>query len=66
MSGAKKPKGLKDCHLDFLEDLRDTSTINMFGAAPQLAERFNISKTIAHTYLNYWLDSSNKRTQETH
>lgn len=42
-------------YLEYLDMLRNSGMTNMFGAAPYLAESFNISKTNARKVLEYWM-----------
>ena len=41
----------------FLNDLRESGACNMFGAAPELAEVFEISKPEARRVLTAWMKS---------
>ena len=49
-------------HLEFLNDLRDSATINMAGAAPELREEFDLSKLESRAVCKYWRDSFGERT----
>jgi hypothetical protein len=42
---------------DFLEDLRESGQINMFGAAPVLQEAFGLNKYEAREILADWMKS---------
>ena len=42
---------------DFLEDLRDSGQINMFGAAPYIVENFGLNKYQAREILSEWMHS---------
>lgn len=44
-------------YFDYLEELRESGVTNMFGAAPYLAEEFDISKNEAREILVAWMDS---------
>ena len=39
----------------FLNQLRASGSINMFGASPVLAEMYNISPKEARTVLSHWM-----------
>ena len=52
-----RPKIVKDEHLTFLDELRETGAINMFGAAPYLAEAFEMNKQEARRVLRYWMET---------
>lgn len=41
----------------FLDQLRESGSINMFGAAPYLAEAFGLSKNEAREVLRQWMES---------
>lgn len=41
----------------FLDRLRESGSINMFGAAPYLAEAFGLSKREAREVLRQWMES---------
>ena len=45
----------KDNYFLFLDMVRDSGKINMFGAAPYLAEEFHISKYEARDVLAEWM-----------
>ena len=42
-------------YFEFLDDLRESGDINMFGAAPVLAEMFDLSKFEARDILSAWM-----------
>lgn len=51
-----RPEGLTDEHLDFLDELRESGTTNMFGATPYLVRAFKeLSDETARDYLKYWM-----------
>ena len=41
----------------FLDELRESGAINMFGAAPIIAETFGVTKKEAQQYLKNWMDT---------
>lgn len=41
----------------FLDNLRDSGRINMFGAAPYLQQAFGLDKREARQVLREWMDS---------
>ena len=45
----------KDNYFLFLDMVRDSGKINMFGAVPYLAEEFHISKYEARDVLAEWM-----------
>lgn len=44
-------------HYDYLIELRDSGVTNMWGAAPYLAQRFDLSEQEAKDILLEWIDS---------
>lgn len=42
---------------EFLNDLRESGQINMFGAAPVLADTFGMTKSQARGVLSAWMKS---------
>ena len=55
MNGVTKPDGLTDAHLDFLDGLRESGIVDMFGAGPYLARAFDLDAATARAYLIYWM-----------
>ena len=47
----------KENIFNYLEDLRDSGQINMFGAAPYVAEAFGINKYQAREILSEWMNN---------
>jgi hypothetical protein len=44
-------------YYNFLNSLRDTGVVNMFGAAPYLVSTFGVSRTEAREILFQWMQS---------
>jgi hypothetical protein len=59
-----RPRIVEDGHLEFLDDLRETCTTNMFGAAPHLVAHFAVSRSDAKIILQYWMESFSERHPE--
>jgi len=56
-----RPEIVKDTHLEFLDDLRESGIINMFGARPYIQDEFpELSKTEVEEVHNYWMESFGK------
>ena len=54
----EKPATLRDEHLEFLDELRESGITNMWGAAPFIKEDFpELSRTEARQILFYWMDT---------
>lgn len=49
---------------DFLNDLRDSGAINMFGAVPYIVEEFGVNKYEARDLLKNWMMSFSHRDLE--
>ena len=45
----------KSEYFEYLDDLRDTGVINMFGATPYIMEQFQITKREARDVLLAWM-----------
>lgn len=62
---AVEPAALLECHLTFLDDLRDSADTNMFGARPYLMEEFpELSHAEAKDILIYWMKTFSKRHKQ--
>lgn len=47
----------KETIFDFLNNLRESGQINMFGAAPVLQEVFGLERLEARSLLKEWMES---------
>lgn len=45
---------------DYLNGLRESGAVNMFGARPYLAEQFELSKSESSEVLTKWMNSFNE------
>ena len=45
----------------FLDDLRESGAINMFGAAPYVADAFGVSKYEARDLVINWMETFGER-----
>ena len=59
-----RPEFVTDEHLQFLDELRESGEINMFGAAPYLSNIFDLSKQEARKALTYWMQTFGTRKQK--
>lgn len=48
-------------YFKFLDELRESGEINMFGAAMPLMDRFGISKMEAYAILEDWMNSKRNK-----
>ncbi len=54
----KKPKCCKKEHLTYLYKLRESGTVNMFGAVPNLISEYTeLTKEKAEKILIYWMEN---------
>lgn len=52
-------------HLLFLDDLRNSGIVNMYGAAPHLMEQFpELTQDDAHNILLHWMDTFSERNEQ--
>jgi len=60
----EKPEKLKQEHLTYLDQLRESGITNMFGARPYLIEVFpELKKREAGNILGYWMENFSERTK---
>lgn len=57
----KRPEVCDDDMLDYLDELRDSAAINMFGAAPYLQDAFGLSRAEASAVHIYWMYTFGER-----
>lgn len=50
----------------YLDELRESGEINMFGAAPVLQQEFNLSRAEAKACLVYWMETFDSAEDEEH
>jgi hypothetical protein len=58
---AARPESVNDEHLTYLDELRESGVTNMFGAAPYLAEEFELDKRESREVLAYWMKTFSER-----
>ena len=57
-----RPDYLKQEHLEFLDDLRESGVTNMFGARPYIEKEFpELSGSEAKRVLLYWMNTFSDR-----
>jgi uncharacterized protein YciI len=59
-----KPDFVTDEHLEYLDELRKSGSVNMFGARPYVEEEFDISPNEATEILTYWMQTFSERHQD--
>ena len=53
-----RPAFVTDEHIEFLNDLRESGTTNMFGAVPYIQDAFpELTRQQSSEVLKYWMDS---------
>ena len=57
----KRPDIVKEDHLDYLDLLRESGRVNMWGAGAYLAEEFDIGSKDANKITGYWMRSFGER-----
>lgn len=45
---------------EYLDELREIGTVNMYGAAPYVQDKFGLSKKEARTILLEWMENFGK------
>jgi hypothetical protein len=62
MTKIDKPEFVTDKHLEFLDELRESGDVNMFGARPYLQSAFpELKGEQAAKVLTYWMKSFSER-----
>lgn len=56
-----KPEIVTEEYLEYLDGLRESGSINMFGATPYLSEMFDLSIKDARAVLSYWMQTFSER-----
>jgi hypothetical protein len=60
-----RPEFVKDEHLEYLDELRESGVTNMFGARPYLIQAFpELTQQEASKILSYWMESFSERHPE--
>jgi len=59
-----RPEFVKDEHLEFLDDLRESAVTNMFGSGAYLKEEFpDLEKRLVNKVVGYWMESFGKENR---
>jgi hypothetical protein len=56
----------KEHYFVYLDNLRESGETNMFGAAPYLADVFELTKQEAHDILLQWMQTFDERHKTKH
>lgn len=64
MTEINKPAHVTEAMLSYLDELRASGKVNMFGAAPHLEQQFELTMTEARQALAYWMKTYNQRKAE--
>lgn len=57
----EKPDIVTDEHLEYLDDLRDSGVVNMFGATPYIRTAFGLKTETCRLILQYWMKTYSER-----
>jgi hypothetical protein len=57
----ERPTFLKEHHLLFLDDLRQSGVTNMYGATPYIRSAYGVSQEKASAILLYWMKTFSER-----
>lgn len=61
LDATTRPDGVQDCHLEYLDELRESGVTNMLGAGPYLMDAFDeLDQKTASMILAYWMKSFGK------
>jgi len=52
-----RPAVVKEEHLTYLDDLRESGVTNMWGGAAYLEDKFNLPRKEAKEILLYWMQT---------
>ena len=56
-----RPESVLDEHLTYLDQLRESGQVNMFGAKPYLTQRFGMTRATATEVWTYWTTTFSDR-----
>jgi len=62
-TGPDRPEVVTDEHLIYLDGLRESGAINMFGASEYIERRFDVSNADARNILVYWMNTYGRDTR---
>lgn len=51
----ERPDGLDDEVLAYLDTLRESGAVNMFGAGPYVQRQFGVDRRTAQEWVLYWM-----------
>ena len=61
MADTQRPECVEDEHLEYLDELRESGEVNMFGARSYLMDEFWLAKKEAGEILKYWMGTFGER-----
>jgi len=61
--GLIRPEIVEDEHLEFLDELRESGIVNMFGGRSYLIKEFDLDPHEASKILTYWMESFGEATR---
>ena len=54
---SNRPERIEDAHLTYLDELRESGVVNMFGAGAYFEREFDCDRLTASFILGYWMDT---------
>ena len=61
MNNTLRPEFCEDEHLKYLDNLRDSGVVNMWGASPYLKDAFGLTIEQARDIHSYWMQTFSER-----
>ncbi len=59
----ERPEIVTEAMLDYLDDLRESGVVNMFGAGEYVGRKFALTKTESRQVLTYWMNTFGERQE---
>ena len=64
MTTKVKPEIVTEEHLDYLDTLRESGAVNMFGAPAYVEDDFGVTKREAREITSYWMATFEERQKD--
>lgn len=59
-----RPEIVTDDMLEYLDELRDSGVVNMFGSRPYVMEEFDLDSKEAQSVVSYWMKTYGQRHEK--
>jgi len=56
-NGTARPDSVTDERLVYLDELRESSVVNMYGAGEYVEREFGVDRTEAKEVVTYWMET---------